>query len=75
MSDIFISYANDDRPRAQALAETLEGQGWSVWWDRVIPAGRTFDEVIEEALDESKCIIVLWSTRSVKSRWVRTEAA
>ncbi len=74
MSDIFISYASEDRERAKTLAEALEAQDWSVWWDRVIPAGRTFDEVIEEAIDAAKCIVVVWSEASVKSRWVRTEA-
>jgi formylglycine-generating enzyme required for sulfatase activity len=74
MSDIFISYASEDRARAKVLAGVLEDQGWSVWWDRTIPAGRTFDEVIEEALDTAKSVIVLWSEKSVKSRWVRTEA-
>ncbi len=46
MSDIFISYARPDRPMAELIARALEAQGWSVWWDRVIPAGKTFDEVI-----------------------------
>ena len=41
----------------------------------VIPAGRTFDEIIEKELNAAECIIVLWSRISVKSRWVRIEAA
>ena len=61
MSDIFISYAREDRSRAQELAAVLEGQGWSVWWDRSIPPGRSFDQVIEEALVGAKCVLVLWS--------------
>jgi hypothetical protein len=73
-SDIFISYAQEDRPTAQRLAEPLEALGWSVWWDRVIAAGRTFDDVIEEAIDSTKCVVVLWSKSSVRSRWVRAEA-
>ena len=74
MADIFISYAREDHAQAARLARQFEAQDWSVWWDRTIPTGRTFDEVIEEAIDGAKCIMVLWSEHSVSSRWVRTEA-
>ena len=47
MSDIFISYASEDRDWARMLAQKLEEQGWSVWWDRDIPYAKPFDEVIE----------------------------
>ena len=67
MSDIFISYASDDEAETKKLAHALESQGWSVWWDRSIPVGQSFDVVIEEALDESKCVVVIWSKVSVKS--------
>jgi hypothetical protein len=75
MSDVFISYAKEDRARAADLAAVLESKGWTVWWDRQIPPGRTFDEVIEEALTSARCVIVLWSGSSVASRWVRAEAS
>ncbi len=75
MSDIFISYASEDKEKAGLLSKVLEEQGWSVWWDRKIPPGRTFDEVIEEALDAAKCVVVLWSKASVKSDWVKEEAS
>jgi hypothetical protein len=75
MSDIFISYARADRPRAERLARTLGRHGWTVWWDRDIPPGKTFAEVIEEALTRAKCVIVLWSSESVRSEWVKIEAA
>lgn len=74
MADIFISYAREDRPHAEKLARGLEAQGWSVWWDRTIPAGRSFDEVIEEAIEAAKCMIVIWSRSGVASDWVREEA-
>ncbi len=74
MSDIFISYASEDRDRVQSLARALERKGWSVWWDRRIPIGRSFDEVIQEALDASKTVVVVWTKTSVKSSWVRNEA-
>ncbi len=75
MSDIFISYANEDSARAQLFAQAIEAQGWTVWWDRNIPPGRTFDEVIAAALEQARCVVVLWSEASVKSRWVKEEAA
>src|SRR5574337_2174971 len=74
MSDIFISYASEDRQRVQSLAHALERKGWSVWWDRRIPVGRSFDEVIEEVLDASKAVVVVWTNTSVKSQWVKNEA-
>jgi len=75
MSDIFISYARTDQAKAKLLADAFVRQGWSVWWDRNIPPGKSFDEVIEKALDSAKCVIVLWSQQSVSSVWVKTEAA
>ena len=75
MSDIFVSYASADRDRARAIAQALTEHGWSVWWDRTIPPGKQFDEVIEEALDAARCVVVLWSKASVASTWVKTEAA
>jgi hypothetical protein len=75
MSEIFISYASEDRLRAKIIAEALEHQGYSVWWDVVIPPGKTFDEVIKEELDSTKCIIVLWSRKSVLSNWVKEESS
>jgi hypothetical protein len=75
MGDIFISYASKDRAKAKILAGVLEQLNLSVWWDRDIPPGKTFDEVIEEALTAAKCVIVLWTETSVSSDWVKTEAS
>lgn len=75
MGHVFVSYASADRERARQIAALVAGEGWDVWWDRTIPPGRQFDEVIEEALDAATCVVVLWSNASIASTWVKTEAA
>jgi len=74
MSDIFISYAREDKGRVEILAKALQAKGWSVWWDPHIPTGKRFDQVIEAALTEARCIIVVWSSHSVSSLYVVAEA-
>ncbi|MES2841276.1 MAG: toll/interleukin-1 receptor domain-containing protein [Pseudomonadota bacterium] len=75
MSDVFLSYASEDRERAGRLAKALGHMGWSVWWDRKIIAGQAYDQAIERALDNARCVVVLWSVNSVASEWVKNEAA
>jgi len=75
MHDIFISYSKEDKEQASAIAMALESDGFEVWWDIDIPTGQTWDSVIESAINNSKCVIVLWSKISVESEWVRIEAA
>ena len=74
MADIFISYAREDQRYARGLSVALENQGWSVWWDPKLRAGERFDDVIDGALKEAKCIIVIWSRHSVESAYVKDEA-
>jgi Na+-transporting methylmalonyl-CoA/oxaloacetate decarboxylase gamma subunit len=75
MADVFISYASEDRDRAGKLASALTTLGWSVWWDRKIITGQTFDQAIERELETAKSVVVLWSISSVESEWVKNEAS
>jgi formylglycine-generating enzyme required for sulfatase activity len=74
MADIFLSYSSDDRERIRPLVHSLEQRGWSVWWDRRIPPGKTWHQVIQQALDGARCVVVAWSKNSIESDWVITEA-
>ncbi len=74
MSDIFISYAKEDREWVISFADALRQHGWTVWWDRSIPFGQSFQDVIEKELNEAQCAIVVWSRYSVDSGWVSAEA-
>lgn len=75
MADVFVSYARADAAVARALAEHLEHEGFSVWWDRKIPVGEAFDEELGRQLDVSRSVVVLWSGESLRSTWVKNEAA
>lgn len=74
MAQIFISYANEDKAWAKKLASLLEEEGWTVWWDRKILVGDSWRDSIKKELNDSKCVLVLWSRNSVRSHWVIDEA-
>ena len=75
MSDLFVSYASADRERVGKIVQHLEQLGFSVWWDRDIAHGQNYHRVIEQALDQAKCAIVVWSRESINSEWVVNEAS
>ena len=74
MADIFLSYSREDEARIKPLVSEFEAQGWSVFWDRRIPAGETWRSYIGSALKDAHCIVVAWSKYSIESQWVIEEA-
>lgn len=74
MTDIFISYAREDRGRVEPLVNLLQSQGFEVWWDRELLVGGTYEKDIDDAIRSAKCVIVIWSQKSVESEWVQAEA-
>jgi TolB-like protein len=72
--DIFLSYNREDLAVTRIYAAALTAGGFSVWWDQTLKSGDTYDEVTEGALRSAKAVVVLWTPRSVASRWVRAEA-
>ncbi|MFZ4802882.1 MAG: TIR domain-containing protein [Chlorobium sp.] len=74
MADIFISYAREDLVRVIPIAKELEKVGWSVFWDKKTPPGKQWRIYLKERLDESCCVLVVWSPDSIKSHWVHAEA-
>ncbi|MEO6434014.1 MAG: TIR domain-containing protein [Sphingomicrobium sp.] len=75
MASLFLSYDHQDVARAAAITAALEANGHSVWWDRHLHGGAEFNSEIEEAVERSDAVVVLWSKKSVQSAWVRDEAA
>ena len=77
MSDIFISYASEDLDRVRPLVdglERLEKTKWSVFWDRTIPARKTWRQVIGAEIQSCRTVVVVWTEKSVDSEWVLGEA-
>jgi TolB-like protein len=72
--DVFLSYNREDSGRAKHFADAFAADGLDVWWDVALRSGEAYDEVTEAALRNAKAVVVLWSPRSVVSRWVRAEA-
>ena len=73
-SDIFISYKREEQAKAKCLADALSRKGWNVWWDPKLRAGERYNDVIEQELKKTRCVIVLWSKLSVASKYVKDEA-
>lgn len=74
MADIFLSYNREDRTRAELVFATLRESGRTVWWDESLTPRQAWDATIEKEIAAAASVIVLWSTRSVVSDWVRSEA-
>lgn len=74
MADVFLSYARADAAAAARIARELGKRGWSVWFDRELPAHRDYSDVIASELESAAAVLVLWSQASIESQWVRSEA-
>lgn len=74
VAEVFVSYNREDLEIAERIVRGLVEEGVAPWLDQDLRAGENYDEVTEERLRNAKAVVVLWSRRSVKSRWVRAEA-
>jgi hypothetical protein len=74
MADIFISYSREDREWVSKLAEAIQAEGFTVWWDWDLLVGKRYRETIETELQTCKATLVVWSQHSVRSDFVRDEA-
>lgn len=74
-NNIFISYSKVDSDFAIKLADDLVLSGFSVWIDREIQVGKSWQETIERRLKEASEVIVILSPSAMKSKWVQHEGA
>jgi adenylate cyclase len=74
VSDVFISYSSHDRARVMPIATALERSDLSVWSDGELHGGAEFAREIEAELASALSVVVIWSSASLTSEWVRDEA-
>jgi len=62
---VFLSYASEDTPAAQRLAEALQAAGIEVWFDREeLRGGDAWDRRIREQIHECRLFIALISAHT-----------
>jgi len=71
---VFISYKSDNRGFAGLLAAKLADYGIDSWWDGKLELGSDYQSEIRHQQQHSDCTIVVWSSDSIRSTWVRAEA-
>jgi hypothetical protein len=72
--DIFISFAIEDLRTAEVICKALEDDGISCWYaPRDVPFGMDYEEVIVDAIYDSRLVILILSSHSNNSPHVRRE--
>jgi hypothetical protein len=72
--DVFISYASQDKPAADAVCARLESRGIRCWYaPRDVPPGQTWAESILEAITGARVLVLVYTAHSNASPQVLRE--
>lgn len=71
--DLYISYSRSDYDGARMIVDVLQKQGYSCFFDFNNLGSGTFDEQIFEAINSSKCFVLLYSHYVESSQFIRRE--
>ncbi|MEO8609692.1 MAG: toll/interleukin-1 receptor domain-containing protein [Chloroflexota bacterium] len=71
---IFLSYSRQDTDIMRRVRDDLRKAGLSVWTDEGIePGSPSWEQTIQNAVEQSVCLIVLLSPSAKNSTWIRRE--
>lgn len=70
---VFVSYKRADIKRVCQIIRTLQTMGLPVWYDRGIPGGAEWDEIIEDRLKHAPFVVLCASQAAIESKYVRRE--
>ena len=72
--EIFISYAAEDKPIADAVCAAIEGHGIRCWYaPRDVEYGKDFEESIVDAIAASRLVILILTSHANDSAHVKRE--
>lgn len=70
----FISHASDDAEVARKIADHLEARGFRCWIaPRDVRPGQDYPSEIIRGIEHSKCLVLVLSSKSNESKFVRAE--
>ncbi|MEO0447587.1 MAG: TIR domain-containing protein [Verrucomicrobiota bacterium] len=75
MADVFLSYSQRVPEPTVAVADALTGRGFDPWYDVNLLPGQFFGNVIDQAIDDAKAVVTIWSPPAMDSPWVKAETA
>lgn len=71
----YLSYRDRHRVWVIKLYEGLQKAGFKCWFDSTqLTAGKNFRQTLQDALTSSRGAVLVWSSASEESEWVRHEA-
>ncbi len=72
--DVFLSYSHQDIQLMGQVSNDLQAAGMVVWSDtRLHPGTESWRKAIEDAIDETCCVVVIFSPEAKESKWVTAE--
>lgn len=74
VNSVFVSHSSQDKHNISLIERVLESTGMKAWVDRnAILGGDKFPERIHDAIQQTDCVILLWSEAASRSDWVPKE--
>ena len=74
MTQVFISYADEDRATMEKIGNSLRRESITVWTNTTdIQTGEAFEEAIKRGIEQADNVVYLLSPDSVKSYFARQE--
>jgi hypothetical protein len=74
--DIFLSHSSKDKPKVELIYQDLIGQNFKVWFDKEdINGGDVWPQALQDGIDNSKVLVLIWTEEAKKSDWVQREIA